>query len=127
MHYQLKTALLLSICEQAQLQSGPSVPTIAIVDDDSVALSIYKKQFSKLGANVVTFSSGEEFARSVGLDSRFLSHLVVCPDISVCLDTTLFSHPFSLFFTLHVCLSLPLSSRVCVSVTRVQSASLIWW
>ena len=35
------------------------MPTIAIVDDDSVQLSIYKKQFAKMGANVVTFSSGE--------------------------------------------------------------------
>ena len=64
---------MLRSCEQAEaagplaLPGGPvlpgasssAVPTIAIVDDDSVQLSIYKKQFAKMGANVVTFSSGE--------------------------------------------------------------------
>ena len=62
------------------LQSGPlalsggplpsAVPTIAIVDDDSVQLSIYKKQFAKMGANVVTFSSGQDFVSRSSSESK---------------------------------------------------------
>merc|ERR1712166_661908 len=38
-------------------------PAIALVDDDAVQLQLLKAQFTKLGANVSTFSSGDEFLR----------------------------------------------------------------
>ena len=113
------TATQLSICEQAQLQSRPSVPTIAIVDDDSVQLSIYKKQFAKMGANVITFSSGEEFARSVGLVSRFLSHLVrLSQHICLSRHISILSSFLALFHP--VCLSIS-ASRVCDSYSSSES------
>lgn len=51
--------------------ASSAVPTIAIVDDDSVQLSIYKKQFAKMGANVVTFSSGQDFVSQSSSASKF--------------------------------------------------------
>ena len=47
------------------------MPTVAIVDDDSVQLSIYKKQFAKMGAKVVTFASGQEFVSQSISEAKF--------------------------------------------------------